>query len=61
MYYNESSYYRANPFYRQGYLPNRALLNRHPQEHVVELPMGESPFEPTRRKHFGLQDKSEIL
>lgn len=58
MYYNESSYYRANPFYRQGYIPDRAFVNRKVQENLVEMPQGDSAFDPTRRKHFGAGDKS---
>jgi hypothetical protein len=61
MYYNESSYYRANPFYRQGYVPDRALVNRHQHDHFVEIPQGENHFDPSARKHFGMMEKSEIL
>lgn len=37
---NESSYYRANPFYQQGYLPDAALRNRKEPNHYSEIPQG---------------------
>jgi hypothetical protein len=49
---NGSSYYRANPFYQQGYIPDAALRNRRPPQQHGELPQGEEFFEPTNKKHF---------
>lgn len=39
--FNGSSYYRANPFYQQGYIPDGALKNRKPPLQMGELPQGE--------------------
>jgi hypothetical protein len=49
---NGSSYYRANPFYQQGYLPDSAFRNRKQSNFMVELPQGNQFFEPTNKKHF---------
>ena len=48
---NGSSYYRANPFYQQGYMPDSAYKNRK-QPDAGQLPQGEDFFEPTNKKHF---------
>ena len=49
---NGSSYYRANPFYQQGYLPDLAYKNRKVPSYMVEIPQGQEHFEPTNKKHF---------
>ncbi len=41
--FNGSSYYRANPFYQQGYLPDGAYKNRK-AHYLGELPQGEEFF-----------------
>ncbi len=52
---NESSYYRANPFYQQGYLPDAALRNRKEPNHYSEIPQGWQHFDPTNKKHYQKQ------
>lgn len=37
---NQSSYYRANPYYQQGYLPDTAFKNRKLPSYMVEIPQG---------------------
>lgn len=49
---NQSSYYRANPYYQQGYMPDTAFKNRKMPSYMVEIPQGEQFFEPTNKKHF---------
>jgi len=49
---NGSSYYRANPFYQQGYIPDSAFKNRKTPAFMVEIPQGNQYFEPTNKKHF---------
>ena len=41
--FNGSSYYRANPFYQQGYIPDGAYKNRK-AHYLGELPQGEEFF-----------------
>jgi len=41
MRYNELSYHKANPFYKQDYLPDRAWYNRKPKEYPSEIPTGQ--------------------
>jgi hypothetical protein len=38
--FNGSSYYRANPYYQQAYLPDSAYKNRKPAFSLGELPQG---------------------
>ena len=49
---NGTNYYRANPFHKQGYLPDIAYKNRKIPDYRVEMPQGDSSFEPTQKKHF---------
>lgn len=59
--YNSSSYYRANPYYQQGFLPDSAFKNRKPANYMVEIPQGNDFFEPTGKKHYqNLSAKSHI-
>lgn len=50
--FNGSSYYRANPYYQQGYIPDSAFKNRKPPYQLGEIPQGDEFFEPTNKKHF---------
>lgn len=38
--YNQFTYYRANPYANQGYMPPAAHLNRHKPQFITEIPMG---------------------
>jgi hypothetical protein len=49
---NGSCYYRANPYFRQGYLPDSAFQNRKRPAYLTELPQGEQYFPPSNKKHF---------
>lgn len=51
--YNEGSYYRANPYAQQGYIPTASLKNRKQPEFATEIPQGIEFFPPTHRKLFG--------
>lgn len=52
MRYNELSYHRANPFHNQGYMPDRALFNRHEKEFPSDIPKGEQYFTEVGRRHY---------
>lgn len=59
--YNESSYYRANPYYQQGYLPSSAFNNRKELDYMSEMPQGREYFVITGKKHYQhLSHKSNI-
>jgi hypothetical protein len=49
---NGSSYYRSNPFYQQGGIPDTGFKNRKIPSYLVEIPQGQEYFEPTNKKHF---------
>ena len=50
--YNQFSYYRANPYAKQGYMPPTAFINRHKPNFVTELPMGEEHLGKIGRKQY---------
>lgn len=50
--YNNSQFYRANPFANQGFIPTVSLKNRkQPQSHS-QIPQGIEYFSPSYKKHF---------
>lgn len=55
--YNESQFYRANPFASQGYIPSGSMKNRKQPDFQTELPQGIDYFEPSARKHFNDANK----
>ena len=50
--YNRFDYYRANPYYQEGYIPPIAHKNRKKPEFLTELPQGEKHFDFLGRKHY---------
>jgi hypothetical protein len=61
MRYNELTYHKASPFYKQDYLPDRAWFNRKPKDFPSEIPTGQDYFVDSGRKHFANQfNHSEI-
>lgn len=52
MRYNELTYHKANPFYKQDFLPDRAWFNRKPKDFPSEIPTGQDYFTYSGRKHF---------
>ena len=52
MRYNELTYHKANPFYKQDFLPDCAWLNRKPKGFPSEIPTGQDYFVYSGRKHF---------
>ena len=61
MNYNELSYHKASPFYKQDFLPDRAWFNRKPKDFPSEIPSGQDYFVDSGRKHFKLRfNHSEI-
>lgn len=42
--YNKFTYYRANPYAKQGFLPPTALQNRMKANFPSEVPMGSDPL-----------------
>lgn len=52
MRYNELTYHKANPFFKQGFLPDRAWYNRKPKEFPSEIPTGDQYFTDSGRKHY---------
>lgn len=61
MNYNERTYFRANPFYRQDFLPDRAWHNRVAKEYPSQMPSGVD-FTPNigRKGYQGKLNRSEI-
>jgi hypothetical protein len=61
MRYNELTYHKASPFYKQDYLPDRAWYNRKPKDFPSEIPTGQDYFVDNGRKHFNQRfNHSEI-
>ena len=60
MNYNQFSYYRANPFYSQGYVPPRAHKNRGNAEYLAHLPQGEEDFLHGSRKQYSQMKSCRI-
>jgi hypothetical protein len=52
MNYNELTFHKANPFYKQDFMPDRAWFNRNPKEFPSQLPSGKEYFVDTGRKHY---------
>ena len=50
--YNHFCYYRANPYYQNGYIPPVAHKNRKKPEYLTEIPQGEQHFDHLGRKHY---------
>ena len=50
--YNESQFYRANPYANQGYIPSYSLKNRKQPEFATEIPQGLEYFEPSSKRHY---------
>lgn len=52
MNYNDFTYYRANPYARQGYMPPIAHVNRHKPDFMTELPMGQEHLNRIGKKQY---------
>jgi hypothetical protein len=52
MRYNELTYHKANPFYKQDFIPDIAWLNRKPKEYPSEIPTGQDYFVEVGRRHY---------
>ena len=50
--YNDSHFYRANPYINQGYIPTSSLKNRKQPDFITEIPQGIDYFDPSNKKHF---------
>ena len=50
--YNQFSYYRANPYAAQGYIPPIAHNNRHKPDFITQIPMGESNFDKIGKRFY---------
>lgn len=52
MNYNELTFHKANPFYKQDFIPDRAWFNRKAKDFPSEMPSGKDYFVESGRKHF---------
>ena len=57
--YNQFTYYRANPYARQGYMPPIAHTNRHNPDFITEMPMGEDHLGKIGKKFFTNAGKAQ--
>lgn len=61
MNYNELTFHKANPFYKQDFMPDRAWFNRKSKDFPSEMPSGKDYFVESGRKHFNQRfNHSEI-
>ena len=59
--YNQFTYYRANPYARQGFIPPIAHTNRTKAAHFSEMPMGEEHLAKIGKKFVTNSGKQSII
>ena len=59
--YNKFTYYRANPFANQGFIPTVALNNRTKASFPSEMPMGEEHLGKIGKKFYANGKQSSLI